>query len=187
MFHALNGLPRPLKRPLIGWYLAHRNVRFDDPPEFSGRWPAIRNRGRMQVGCGCRFRSLRLHHFISIHATGELVIGDQVFLNDGINICATQAVRIGDHAKIGDLVYIYDTHFHPLSPEAPTRQSPVFIGRNVWIGAKATLLPGSVIGNHSVIGAAAVVTGEIPAKSLAIGCPARVIRTLNVPDDWIPP
>jgi acetyltransferase-like isoleucine patch superfamily enzyme len=114
-----------------------------------------------------------------------LEIGYSSFLNDGVNICATQSVRIGHHAKIGDMAYIYDTDFHEVSPDAPIKHAPVFIGNNVWIGAYSMVLPGAVIGDHSVIAAGSIVTCAIPTKSLAAGSPARVIRTLNVPDGWL--
>jgi acetyltransferase-like isoleucine patch superfamily enzyme len=55
----------------------------------------------------------------------------------------------------------------------------------VWVGAKSIILPGSVIGDHCVIAAGSIVTGEIPAKSLVAGTPVRVIKTLNIPDGWI--
>jgi acetyltransferase-like isoleucine patch superfamily enzyme len=83
------------------------------------------------------------------------------------------------------MTYIYDTNFHEISPEKPTKNAPVSIGNNVWIGTKSIILPGSVIGDHCVIAAGSIVTGAIPAKSLAAGAPARVIKTLNIPDGWI--
>lgn len=57
--------------------------------------------------------------------------------------------------------------------------SPVVIGKNVWIGAKATVTKGVSIGDNSVIGANSVVTRNIPANSVAVGTPARVIHTIK--------
>jgi acetyltransferase-like isoleucine patch superfamily enzyme len=112
-------------------------------------------------------------------------MGPGSFLNDGVNICAARSIRIGAHAKIGDMTYIYDTDFHQLSPDNPIRVMPVSIGDNVWIGAMSMILPGAVIGDHSVIGAGSIVTGAIPARSLAVGAPARVVRELNIPVGWL--
>ena len=56
---------------------------------------------------------------------------------------------------------------------------PVTIGNNVWICTGAIVLPGVTIGDNSVIGAGSVVTKDIPANSLAVGNPCRVIRTLE--------
>ena len=52
------------------------------------------------------------------------------------------------------------------------------IGNNVWVGTKATILQGVTIGDNAVIGANAVVTRDIPANSIAVGAPARVVKTL---------
>lgn len=83
------------------------------------------------------------------------------------------------------MTYFYDTDFHEISPEHPTKNAPVSIGNNVWIGAKAIILPGSVIGDHCVIAAGSIVTSEIPAKTLAAGIPAKVIKNIKVPDYWV--
>ncbi len=56
---------------------------------------------------------------------------------------------------------------------------PVFIGDHVWLGEKAIVLKGVSIGSYSVIGAGAVVTKSIPEWSIAVGCPARVVRQVS--------
>lgn len=181
----MNRLPRRLKRHIINWFLERKNIRCDSIPSFSGNWPAINNEGKISIGVNCSFRSFRLRQYITVHKNAELEIGYNSFLNDGLNICSTQSVRIGHHAKIGDMTYIYDSDFHEVSPDAPIRHAPVSIGNNVWIGANSIILPGCLIGDHSVIAAGSIVSGEIPAKSLAAGSPARVIKTLNVPEGWL--
>ncbi len=181
----MNRLPRRLKTLMIKWFLKRNGIKFDGIPSFSGRWPDINNEGRISIGANCSFRSFRLRQHITVCKNGELEIGDHSFLNDGVNICATQSITIGHHAKIGDMTYIYDTDFHELSPDTPIKHAPVSIGNNVWIGANSIILPGAVIGDHSVIAAGSIVTGEIPAKSLAAGPPARLVKTLNVPDGWL--
>ena len=55
-------------------------------------------------------------------------------------------------------------------------EQAVEIGKGSWIGSGAIILPGSKIGEHVVIGANSVVTGEIPSHSVAVGSPARVVR-----------
>jgi acetyltransferase-like isoleucine patch superfamily enzyme len=100
-------------------------------------------------------------------------------------VCASQFIKIGHSAKIGDMVYIYDTDFHEIEPHQPVKQSAISIGNNVWICAHSMVLAGSSIGDHSIVAAGSIVTGDIPAKSLAAGTPARVIKRLNVPDNWI--
>lgn len=58
--------------------------------------------------------------------------------------------------------------------------APVSIGRNVWIGANATILAGVTIGDDAVVAAASVVTKDVPAQAIVVGSPARVVR--SVPD-----
>lgn len=57
--------------------------------------------------------------------------------------------------------------------------SPVKIGKNVWIGSNSTILPGVTIGDNAIIGAGSVVTKDIPADMIAVGNPAKVIRSIN--------
>jgi galactoside O-acetyltransferase len=59
---------------------------------------------------------------------------------------------------------------------------PVRIGRNVWIGSSAQILPGVTIGDNAVIGAGSVVTNDIPANVVAVGVPCRVAREIGVKD-----
>jgi maltose O-acetyltransferase len=181
----INHFPWILKALIINWFLKRKRVQFDSIPSISGLWPDIYNEGKILIGANCSFRSFRLPQHITVYKNASLEIGYNAFLNDGVNICATQSIRIGHHAKVGDMTYIYDTDFHEISPDAPIKHAPVYIGNNVWIGAKSIILPGAVIGDHSVIAAGSIVTGEIPAKSLAAGSPARVVKTLNVPDGWL--
>jgi acetyltransferase-like isoleucine patch superfamily enzyme len=54
--------------------------------------------------------------------------------------------------------------------------APVIIEDHVWIGSRAIILPGVVVGHHSVIGAGSVVAKDVPANCLAVGSPARIVR-----------
>ena len=56
---------------------------------------------------------------------------------------------------------------------------PIKIGKNVWIGSNAAVLPGVTIGDNAVIGAGAVVTKDVPANRIAAGVPAKVIKRIN--------
>jgi maltose O-acetyltransferase len=81
-------------------------------------------------------------------------------------------------------VTIIDDNRHELEPGAPLCNGPITIGDNVWIASNVTVLSGVTIGPGSVIAAHSVVTRDIPPNSLAGGGPARVIKSLNVPDGW---
>jgi maltose O-acetyltransferase len=64
----------------------------------------------------------------------------------------------------------------PMRKQGETEVLPVIIGDDVWLGARVLLLPGARVGSGSVIGAGAVVSGEIPPMSVAVGNPARVVK-----------
>ncbi|WP_162602413.1 sugar O-acetyltransferase [Nocardioides daejeonensis] len=108
-------------------------------------------------------------------------LGDRVFVNYGLTALDCAAITVGDDTLIGPHVQLL-TPTHPLDPEV--RRSglesahPITIGENVWIGGNATVLPGVTIGDHAVVGAGAVVTRDIPARTVVAGTPARVIRTV---------
>lgn len=156
-------------------------------PSIEGHWPRLRSAGEIRIGVGCRFRSRRLPQQLTTLAGGRLEIGQGAFLNDGVSICAARSVTIGRRVKLADWVYISDTDFHPVFPGSEVVVNPISIGANVWIGARAIVLPGSTIGDHSVIAAGSIVRGEIPAKSVAAGAPARVVKSFEVEDSWVRP
>jgi len=170
----------------LAFYFLHGR-HFAARPSIDGRWPRFRSAGEIRIAGGCRFRSRRLAQQLTTLAGGKLEIGQGAFLNDGVSICAARSVRIGSRVKLADWVYISDTDFHPVSPESETVINPVTIGANVWIGARSVVLPGTTIGDHSVIAAGSIVRGEIPARSVAAGAPARVLRTFDVEDSWVRP
>ncbi|WP_193369278.1 sugar O-acetyltransferase [Pelagibius marinus] len=109
-------------------------------------------------------------------------LGEETFLNAGCVILDCARVEIGDKTLIGPAVQIY-TAEHPLDPTARAAGTetarPVILGRNVWIGGGAILLPGVTLGENAVIGAGSVVTKDVPADCVAAGNPAKVIRQIT--------
>jgi maltose O-acetyltransferase len=105
-------------------------------------------------------------------------LGKDVFLNFNCVILDVVKVTIGDGTQIGPAVQIY-TADHPRDPAQRKAGletgRPVSIGRNVWIGGGAIILPGVTIGDDAVIGAGSVVTRDVPAGATAVGNPARVL------------
>jgi maltose O-acetyltransferase len=104
-------------------------------------------------------------------------IGACVFLNFNCVILDVVEVTIGDHTQIGPGVQILAAD-HPRDPAARASSlefgRAVRIGRNVWIGAGAIIMPGVSIGDDAVIGGGSVVTRDVPAGATAFGNPARV-------------
>lgn len=106
-------------------------------------------------------------------------IGKNVFINSCCCFQDQGGISIGDGSLIGHCVVIATIN-HDFAPErrGDEYMKPVAIGKNVWIGAHATVLPGVSIGDGAVIAAGAVVTKDVPAGVVAGGVPARIIRKL---------
>lgn len=111
----------------------------------------------------------------------NIEVGENFYANVNLVILDGAKVRIGDNAFIAPNVGIY-TAGHPLDADRRNKgleyAYPVTIGNNVWIGAGVIILPGVTIGDNAVIGAGSVVTKDIPANTLAVGNPCRVIREI---------
>ena len=107
-------------------------------------------------------------------------LGRRVFLNAGCRFQDQGGIEIGDDCLIGHNTVIATLN-HDLAPSRRGDLHParVTIGRHVWVGANATILPGVTIGDHAVIAAAAVVTRDVPARAVVVGSPARVVRTVD--------
>ena len=106
-------------------------------------------------------------------------IGKRVFINSGCRFQDQGGVVIGDDSLIGHNV-VLATLNHDLDPahRADMHPAPIVIGANVWLGANVTVLPGVTIGDNAVVGAASVVTKDVPANSVVVGSPARVVRSV---------
>ena len=103
-------------------------------------------------------------------------LGDDVFLNYNCIILDVVTVTIGKGTQIGPGVQIL-TADHPRDPAARATGAewgrPIAIGRNVWIGGGALILPGVTIGDDAIIGAGSVVTRDVRARATVAGNPAR--------------
>ena len=110
----------------------------------------------------------------------NLRFGRNVFVNHGCTAMDLGGITIGDDVMIGPNVQLISSG-HPLDPATRRKQittAPVHIGRGVWIAAGATVLQGVTVGDDAVVAAGAVVTKDVPARTLVAGVPARVVRVL---------
>ena len=106
--------------------------------------------------------------------------GKNVFLNTGCSFQDRGGITIGDGTLIGMNVTIATLN-HGFSKETrnTTYASPVVIGKNVWIGSNATIIPGVTIGDNAVIAAGAVVTKDVPENVVVAGVPAKKIKDIE--------
>lgn len=110
----------------------------------------------------------------------NILLGHHVFINFNFTVLDEALVTIGNNVFIGPNVSIY-TACHPLDPDERRDgrewAEPVTVGNDVWIGGGATLLPGVTVGDGAVIAAGAVVTKDVPARTVVGGNPARPIKS----------
>ena len=112
----------------------------------------------------------------------QLQVGARTFANFGLVALDVARITIGDDVQMGPRVQLL-TPTHPL--EAAARRAkweaaePITIGDNVWLGGGVVVCPGVTIGADTVVGAGSVVTRDLPAGVLAVGVPARVVRSLR--------
>lgn len=125
--------------------------------------------------------SSRLEAICTTSTKGRIFIGDGSIIQPYAHIGSALEVRIGTGVLIASGVYITD-HDHGFEdPDIPPIMNdtvvaaPVCIGDYAWLGERAMVLKGVTIGEHSIVGAGAVVTRNIPPYSVAVGSPARVI------------
>ena len=137
--------------------------------------------------CGQRVTLSPLCEILSVHC---LRLGDDVQINAFTHIFAGGGVTIGDGTLISAHCSISSVP-HPKNsltrhrvkrsddPVEPLHR-PVVLGKNVWLGMGAIILPGVTVGDHAIVGAGAVVTRDVPEKTVVAGNPARVLQTLTL-------
>lgn len=152
---------------LRGMVFLGRNVEIHCRPGYGrleiGRW--------VHIGDG---NSIRCHE-------GSLRIGDKAVFGKDNTVNCYLDVEIGSATLVADWVYVCDFDHITDDVHRPIKdqgivKTPVRIGPDCWIGTKVTVLRGTRVGRGCVLGAHAVVRGDIPDYSIAVGAPARVVR-----------
>ena len=149
-------------------------VCFKGIPLFVAHFKIYAKSGKMCVG-----KNFRVNQgtYIAVINKGEIIIGDNVSLNRNCTIVSHDSIVIGNNVAIGPNVVFYD-HDHNFDKTGIIpgyKTGPIVIGNHVWIGAGATILRDTIIGEGSVIGAGCIVQGVIPSRSLVTSN-----RALNV-------
>ena len=141
---------------------------------------------KLTIGVGCRFEA-----YNNQKSKKSLIFGKNIQLNDYVHITAMNNVVIGDNVLMASKIYISDCSHGFYSGEemdsSPEQHpidrsyniSEVVIEDNVWLGEFVSVLPGVTIGKGAIIGSNSVVTKDIPANTIAVGSPAKVIKKYN--------
>ena len=111
----------------------------------------------------------------------EVKIGKNVIVMNGCLMMAAGGISIGDETQIAANVQLISNN-HDLDDRNVITCKPITIGKRVWVGAGATILPGVTIGDNSVIGAGSVVTKDVPVDTIVAGNPARIIKKIDYKD-----
>jgi acetyltransferase-like isoleucine patch superfamily enzyme len=143
---------------------------------------------RVRIGRDCAIRGI-----IRAEGDGQVDIGAQVYVGDGVIISARAKVEIGDATLLAHGVQVFDNDTHPTDPAereahfrailklGPTRDfaiaaRPVRIGRRCWLGFGAAVMKGVRVRDGAIVAAGAVVTADVPLGGVAAGNPARLVR-----------
>jgi carbonic anhydrase/acetyltransferase-like protein (isoleucine patch superfamily) len=143
-----------------------------------------RNHADIELDCGVSLdRGVTLLCVGPSGKTPKIVIGGGTYINRNTVLDAAASLVIGRQCAIGPGCYLTD-HDHGFAPDAPPLSLPLVseptrLEDRVWLGANVVVLKGVTIGTGSVIGAGSVVTRDVPPGCVAVGNPARVIRTLG--------
>lgn len=137
-------------------------------------FPKIMNAGEIIVDNISLFPGVR----VECMPGGKVYIGKGTYINRNTNIIAAENISIGANCKISWDVIITDTDQHPLPSSGEVSTRPVQIDDDVWIGARAIILKGVTIGRGAVVAAGAIVTKDVPPRTIVANRPATVIRYL---------
>ncbi len=158
------------------WARSRLRGRVEAGVQFIG-WITVEGTGNIHIGSGTR---IGRRCFLETQGEGQIVIGRNCTINDHTVITAYDEVAMGDHVMMGEFASIRDAA-HGMRLDAgpmrfqPHTAAPIHIGDDVWIGRGVCVLKGARIGSGAVIGANSVVTKDIPAKTIAVGTPARPV------------
>lgn len=147
----------------------------------------IANNSIIEIGKACSFNSsgytnhVGLNHRCIITTMRE---GANIYIGDNTGMSSTTVtswvnIYIGRNCRIGANCVIMDGDFHLDDPRTPAPK-PIFIENNVWLGANVVVMKGVRIGENAVIGMNSVVTKDVPANSIAVGNPCKVVRKINI-------
>ena len=168
-----------MKGKLLSWTCPLFFARIGAGTQFTGRVRLPMPWRNVFIGADCM-----IGHdvFFQTGRTSTITIGNEVSLNTGCHVVASESILVGDNVAIGEYVTIRDQD-HMFTPVTGVRGqdfrvAPVRIGSNVWIGRGVHIGPGTIIGSGSIVAANSVVRGAFAPNVLIAGVPAVVKRSI---------
>lgn len=123
--------------------------------------------------------STTLYTPLSSNYGKNIKLGKNIFINQNCQVLDLGGVTIDDNVMIGPRVNLL-SESHPIEPESRKVliTKPIHIKENAWIGAGATILPGVTVGEHAVVAAGAMVSKDVPARTVVAGVPAKEVKSI---------
>lgn len=149
------------------------------PRTVVGEGTVMINGANIKIGSDCLLKD---RVYLRAGIEGRIVLDDFAALNSFVQLYGHGGIKVGKHSQIGPNTVITTTGHDYEASDLETEFTGIEIGERVWIGANCTILGGVSIGDQAVIGAGAVVTRDIPPRCVAVGVPARVVRSFDSPD-----
>lgn len=158
-----------------------------------GRPALLQGTEAISIGANCSIKEevyIRCYSNLQSGGTApEILIGNGVGIGANSNISCSKKIVIGDGVRIGRMVFITDNSHGkndtiaelniPILERPVVSKGPVIIGKNVWIGERACILPNVTIGDYAIIAANAVVTKDVPPYAVVGGSPAKVLKIIE--------
>jgi len=172
--------PRVFSACYGAWLRAY-GVRVERGAILRGRIVIHGDPRRITIGAGSSIHagvSFWTHDYGEGH--GRIVLGRRVTCLRGVTFNSYESITVGDDTAFGDGCYVQDND-HGTAPgipvmRQPSHGAPITIGADVWFGARCIVLKGVAVGDHTIVGAGSVVVKSLPADSVAVGVPCRVVK-----------
>ena len=147
---------------------------FNHAEPFSEEWWSLqREIFKDKIGEGSRVMSP-----LTAVRPNQVTIGKNVVVMNGCLMMSAGTITIDDNVQIAANVQLISNNHDPYERNVITCK-PVHICKGAWVGAGSTILPGITVGKHAIVGAASVVTKDVPNYAVAVGNPAKVIKYLD--------
>lgn len=121
-------------------------------------------------------RNARVSPSVSVWAPWNLEVGTDASIGHHVDVYSVAPIRIGAHATVSQYCFLCSASHDPSDPNMRLVSSPIVIKDQAWVCAGAYVLPGVTVGQGAVVGAASVVTKDVPDWCIVAGNPSRYIR-----------